>query len=246
MNGLVLHTGGHRASIEEVEVVKTPDHTDTWYPISHTSLIRKVEGALDTLDLKVVEQAHALAKDGLRYFGLMRVANGQEASDYSYVLGLRNAHDRSFTASLAVGSQVFVCDNLAFSGEITIARKHTLNIERDLTMLVGNAVGQLTMKWGDMDKRIAQYKETYVSDSTAHDLIIRGVDMDAATNQQVPAILKHWRNPPHPEFAQTKNAWRLFNAFTEAEKGTSLVLLPKRTIALHALMDSHVGFEARN
>lgn len=245
MNGLVLHTGGHHVTREEVAAVATPENTRTWYPIPHMQLIERVESALETLNLRVTEQAHALAKDGLRYFGLMRVANGHEAGDYSYVMGLRNAHDRSFTASLAVGSQVFICDNLAFSGEIQIARKHTLHIQRDLPLLAVNAVGQLTSKWGDMDKRIGLYKQRYLTDARAHDLIIRGVDANAATITQVPAILQHWREPLHAEF-QDKTAWRLFNAFTEVDKGTSLAVLPQRTIALHALMDAEVGFEARN
>jgi hypothetical protein len=33
------------------------------------------------------------------------------------VLGLRNSHDKRFPAGLVGGSAVFVCDNLAFSGE---------------------------------------------------------------------------------------------------------------------------------
>jgi len=35
--------------------------------------------------------------------------------------------------------------------------------------------------------------------------------------------------------------WSLFNAFTESLKDGSLAELPKRTEALHGLLDSHVG-----
>jgi hypothetical protein len=245
MQGLVLHCGAHSVSREQVLEVKTPDHTESWYPIPHDRLITRVEEALTTLNMRVVESAHALTKGGDRYFGLLRVANCQKTdADYGYVLGLRNSHDKAFTASLAVGASVFVCDNLSFSGEITIARKHTRFIEDDLPRLTGNAVGLLSQKWSVMNDRIAKYKEVMLTDSTTHDFIIRAVDIQACTLQQIPSILKEWRTPRHPEFAVTKSAWRLFNAFTEVAKETSLAMLPQRTIRLHGLMDSQVNFAA--
>lgn len=243
MQGLCLHCGANNVTREQVLEVKTPAHTDTWYPIPHMTLVNRVEEALATMNMRVVEQAHALTKGGDRYFGLLRVANCQKTSeDYGYVLGLRNSHDKAFQASLAVGANVFVCDNLSFSGEITIARKHTRFIETDLPKLTGNAVGMLSSKWTVMNDRIALYKEAMLEDSTAHDFIIRSIDLGAATVQQIPLILKEWRTPRHPEFGVNKSAWRLFNAFTEAAKESSLALLPQRTIRLHGLMDGQVGF----
>jgi hypothetical protein len=71
---------------------------------------------------------------------------------------------------------VFVCDNLAFSAEIIIARKHTVFIERDLPQLVSAAMGRLGEVRQHQDERIALYKETTLSDTLAHDLMIRAVD----------------------------------------------------------------------
>lgn len=246
---LVLHCGAAEVDRLIVENIKTPDHTDTWYPIPHINLIQQVETALRAANMRIVNEAHSLTKEGNRYFGLFQIANELESSrlhdDYSYVLGLRNTHDKSFNAGIVVGSQVFVCDNLAFSGEIQIGRKHTKNIEIDLPKLTINAVGLLAEKWTLMTDRIAIYKASEVNDRDAHDFLIRAVDVGATTLQQVPAILKEWRAPRHPEFAQGKTAWRLFNAFTEVGKGTSLSLMPKRTISLHGLMDAQVGFASR-
>ena len=55
-------------------------------------------------------------------------------------------------------------------------------------------------------------------------------------------MLHEWREPRHDAF-QARNAWSLFNAFTEALKG-NLVELPRRTEALHGLLDTHVGLDA--
>jgi len=40
-----------------------------------------------------------------------------------------------------------------------------------------------------------------LTDVQAHDLIVRALDNRAITITQVPAILKEWRVPRHPEFA---------------------------------------------
>lgn len=240
---LFLHCGAAHVNREALDHITTPEATDTWHPIPHTSFITQVEKALTATNMRVVSQAHSITKEGNRYFGLFQVSNCvSTGEDYSYVLGMRNSHDKSFPAGLVVGSQVFVCDNLSFSGEIRIARRHTRHIMTDLPKLTGSAIGMLASKWTLMTDRIAKYKTTEISDKDAHDFVVRALDIGVATLQQVPAVLNEWRAPRHPEFAADKTAWRLFNSFTEVMKSTSLSALPKRTITLHGLMDSQVGF----
>jgi hypothetical protein len=56
----------------------------------------------------------------------------------------------------------------------------------------------------------------------------------------LPKILEEWTHPQHIEFARDGHTvWRLFNAFTEHMKN-SLWLLPKRTIALQAILDKFI------
>jgi hypothetical protein len=138
---------------EEPDLVPTPKATETWYPIPHTVLLDQVEETLQHNGLKIVNQAHALGHEGNRYFGLLEVRNGDNAHDFSLVVGVRNSHDQTFPAGLVIGSRVFLCDNLAFSGEIRICRKHTRWIERDLPQLVEVAVGRLS------DQRHKQERE---------------------------------------------------------------------------------------
>ena len=76
---------------------------------------------------------------------------------------------------------------------------------------------------------------------------IRSFDLDgkakgAAFGRAVqdPKVLGEWRKPPHEEF-RPRNAWSLFNAFTEAQKGLNPNALIARTQALHGLFDGLVG-----
>ncbi len=187
-----------------------------------------------------MEESHALTKDGNRYFGLMQLVNGHTDADYGLVVGLRNSHDKSFPAGLVVGSSVFVCDNLSFSGEIKLARKHTVQIERDLPMLIDQAVGQLADHRQVQSQRFLSYKQFEITDTQAHDLIIKAYDSRILPVTSLPEVLKEWREPSHPEFKEGKTLWRLFNAFTEIYKG-NINELPRRTQALHGICDTASG-----
>jgi len=155
-------------------------------------------------------------------------------------MGLRNSHDKTFPAGIVAGASVFVCDNLSFSGEIKFARKHTRNINRDLPQLVERSVGLLMQRWYDQDKRIGAYKEAEIGDVQAHDLVIRACDVGVCSNRLIPSVLHEWREPRHEAF-ESRNVWSLFNAFTEALKDGNLAELPKRTEALHGLLDVVMG-----
>jgi len=238
MLNLVLHCGARHVERPAVEGAQLPAASETWVPVAHHRLLQQVESTLVASGMTVANEAHPLWSDGLRYFGLLEVTNGQTQSDYGLVIGLRNSHDKSFPAAIALGSAVFICDNLAFSGEVTIARRHTRFIERDLPRIVHTAVGRLADMRGQQDERIRTYKETEIVDAAAHDLIIRAVDANVLPVTQVPAVLEEWRSPSHDEFAADgKTVWRFHNAMTHVWKGRNLAALPRRSQALHGLLD---------
>ena len=103
---------------------------------------------------------------------------------------------------------------------------------------MAQAVGRLSEMRTQQADRIAAYKETRITDRTAHDLMVRAVDSRVIPVIQLPVVLQEWRKPTHPEFtADGRSIWRLFNAFTESFKSRSLEMLPRRSQALHGLMD---------
>lgn len=240
----MLHCGASSVGRDEISRVYTPDPTETWCPIPHHRFIEQVESALDALDMEVVNQAHALGRDGQKYFGLLQVDRrhnveiGTNDRDYAFVAGLRNSHDKSFPAGLCIGDGVFVCDNLSFSGEIQFARRHTSRIMESLPLLTAEAVSKLQQGWTKTDARINGYKDQQIDDLRVHDLVIKALDLKAITTNQVPRVLNEWRHPRHDEF-KTRTIWSLFNSFTETMKSTSLSDLPRRTIKLQGILDQH-------
>lgn len=234
------HGGGKIVSREELVGVKTPAPENRWCPIPHASLVDEVVKTIERGGLHVTWENHLLAREGARYFGLLQVeGKNEEGRDYGMVVGLRNSHDRSIVAGLAMGSHVFACSNLAFSSEIVIARKHTRFIGRDLPGLVEGAVGRLADARHRQTVRIDAYKRTELSDAQVHDLVIRALDARVLPVTRIPEVLHEWRAPSYPEFvAAGKTAWRFMNGVTEALKGSNLFARPAATQALHGILDT--------
>ncbi|MEI6714370.1 MAG: DUF932 domain-containing protein [Verrucomicrobiota bacterium] len=244
--GMLLHCGAELVSKEQLWEVPTPNHTDTWYPLPHFSVLTEVRSQLVACGFIITEEAHALSHDGQRYFGVLNITvPGRGIFEWSWAVAVRNSHDKTFPAGLVAGTKVFCCDNLAFSGEVQIARKHTRYAERDLRHLTARAVGQLGGKLHDLDHRILTYNETPVNDQRAHDIVVRGLDAGVITSTQVPEVLKEWREPSHAEFTP-RTAWSLFNAFTETHKKVNPHTAVRRGEALYGLFDGEMGAFSAN
>lgn len=239
---LCLHTGAYHVTMEEVAQAETPARTATHVPIEHTRLLDLLFGALDSLGVRLNSQEHALANNGQRYFGLFGT-DLMGVSGAGTVIGLRNSHDKSFPASLVLGTRVFVCDNLAFSGEVKLSRKHTSFIERDLPGVVMRGAERLIEFKSAMADRIGSYKALPLWERDADHMVCNLVRGRGLAPSQVGHVLAEFDKPSHPEhLSETgdRTVWTLYNAVTEAYKGSNLFTLPKRSEILHAVCDSAV------
>jgi hypothetical protein len=238
---LLLHCGAEVVEREQLTSTQTPEPTETWYPLPHDDLVTEVETQLIGSGFEIISSLHSLSHSGDRYFGVLQVGLlSHQASDYAWIVGLRNSHDKTYPAGLVAGTRVLVCDNLAFTGEVKLSRKHTRHAARDLQHLTARAVGRLGDRFHHIDRRIAAYRDEPMMDWSAHDLVVRAVDCKAITPTQIPRVLEEWRKPRHPEF-EPRTAWSLFNAFTEVHKQVNPNSVLARGEALHGLFDSAVG-----
>lgn len=242
MPGLILHCGGELVDFAAIQDSVTPPPDGSHYPIPHARILELATAGLEAQGLHVESGEHALANDGMRYFGLLRLTNGSENSDYGLIAALRNTHDKSYAASMALGSHVFVCDNLAFSGEVTFARKHTRFAMDDLPRLVNDALGRLGNLKRSQEMRIEGYKAAELSDDQVYATIVRATLARVLPNSKIKAVVDQWHIPKHEEF-EPRTGWSLFNGFTEVLKEYAAEQIPRRTQILHGLMDSACGLQ---
>jgi hypothetical protein len=118
---------------------------------------------------------------------------------------------------LVAGTRVFCCDNLAFSGEVGMNRKHTANVFRDLPDLIYRMLSQVTVLKARTDEEIAGMKVSPMSPVCAHHIMVAAIRAGVTPASRLPKILEAWDEPKHEEFGP-RIAWSLFNAFTEVLK----------------------------
>jgi hypothetical protein len=235
----------NKVETEQLKKLKTPKGTDTHTPIPHNTLVSYTRKALGDAGLEVVEEEHGLARGGLRYFGGFRLTGkGLSAKSRSLVLGLRNAHDKAFAASLCIGNQMIVCENLCFSSDIKLARRHTRYILEDLPRVLATGISRFTTHWSDMGKRIKAYKQTEIGVDNAADLMVKLVDAKAFPARDIYKTVKEFEAPRHAEF-KGDTLWNLYNACTENLKGSDLSKLPARTMTIQSVFDGLAGHKSK-
>jgi len=240
---LIVHCGGEKVQFEDVRRSRTPDPSGDHYPIPHAALYDLVIAGLQKQGLTVVGGEHVLAQGGDRYFGLLRLRNGgEDHPDYELIAGVRNTHDKSYSAGMALGSRVFVCDNLAFSGEVTFGRKHTRHILRDLPRLAADALGRLGALKRSQEERIEGYKAFEMNDEKAYATMVHALRSKVVSASKLGKVLGEWHEPRHKEF-EPRTGWSLFNSFTEVLKLYRIEENSARSQRLHGLLDSACGLQ---
>jgi hypothetical protein len=220
MNNLMLHTGGWEATRADLASAPVPDPTSSYHPVPYGRFVEEVELHVPRFGLHVQSSSFGLAREGSQMFGVLTCTNGNNASDYALAIGLRNSYDRSLSVGLVAGTRVFCCDNLAFSGEVAMARKHTANVFRDLPNLIYRMLSQVTVLKSRTDEEIAGMKVLPMSPERAHHVMVSAIRSGITPASRLPKILEAWDEPKHQEF-EPRTAWSLFNAFTEVLKAGS-------------------------
>tara|TARA_Y100000588_G_scaffold157983_1_gene171924 strand:- start:363 stop:1118 length:756 start_codon:yes stop_codon:yes gene_type:complete len=236
---MMLHCGAKDTPWDALVDVPTPEPTRSHRPVPHHVLFNMVKEVMREAGLEVTEEQHGTTKGGARYFGMMQLHSG--LLDWAPVVGLRNSHDKSLCAGLVFGLSVFVCDNLAFYGDLfRLDRKHTSKIMDDLKERIKAVIRRTDQHNKRMELTVGHYKRKGMSNRRAHHMIVKCLDGGAILPRSVPHILEEWRKPRHDEF-KPRNAWSLFNAITETMKGAGEIGTHiNRTSRLHNVFDKEL------
>ena len=192
--------------------------------------IEDVEAVTDLMQrngLRIKDEAFGVTgepESPRQFFGVIECALEGEhltADEYALAIGIRGSYDQSLPRGLAVGSRVFVCDNLAFSGEVTLTTRQTTNIGQRIPAMLARAVGRIPVMAQHQAKRFEAYRNTQMKqrwgDAALVELFRRGV----LNTHTVARAVREWDEPSHPEhLADGRTVWTLHNAVTEAIKPT--------------------------
>lgn len=232
---LMMHMAGSRmyhtdAVLKKVEMEPFLPDSETYVPVTHSEIVEEVKfNVRRFFDVPIVEEHYALSatntkehglRIGARMFGLliMDLKTGDEDDDFSLCIGIKNALDGSTRAAVCVGHQVFVCDNLCFSGQLMSSHRHTKNIHNALPGMILNTIKQGPDQFFKDQELKRRLKDIQLVENQGYkilcDLAVKGVLKTSGNNksQFVQAVKCH-RIPPYGVFANN-SAWSLLNAVT--------------------------------
>lgn len=206
--------------------------TRTFKPVPHIELVVSLERILADRDIQIrtydsgalaglKREQFAISKDGSRLFGTLDLTmNGIGGTCAS--LGLRTANNRTMALQMIAGLRVFVCDNMAFSGDtIMMKRKHTsgLNLMPELF----RAVDRYEQHFRDLKTEIGNLQNYALTETAAKVLIHDIFAGQIMPVRFLPAVSNEYfaEEQRHAEFSD-RTAWSLLNAFTEVAKGMPL------------------------
>jgi hypothetical protein len=230
---LMLHAGAAAIAYDALRELPVPQATETHVPIAHSAVVDMLRFSLGFYGHDLISEDYGVTPDGARFFGVLSLRS--DYGDYTDTVGLRNSHDKRFPIGISFGSRVFVCDNLAFSGDHVIRRKHTANAKRDLPGLVAEVVEPLRDQRVRQAKLFDIYRQTGLTATQVDHGIMQLYRAGVINVNRIPEVLDAYEHPPHDWGDQT--AWRLFNASTFVLAGR-VVENPAGTRQLHDVVES--------
>ncbi|MGE0533444.1 MAG: DUF932 domain-containing protein [Pirellulales bacterium] len=241
---LMLHRGARLVEREELDRVAAPPPTDTWFPLKHSAVLAAVSETLAGAGFGIERTELALSRGDTRFFGTLTLGN-RVTDDCSLTVGIRNSIDKSFPIGFAVGERVFVCDNLAFSSEIVIARKHTRFGESRFQEAVAQAVLALPDYQAQAADRIQRLQSWELSDDQADALLLRCFERGLVSVRLLPQCIRAWRQPEYGAFVP-RTGWSLLNSVTgvlKERQQSNPQAAAAQTIALQRLIAPTVAAE---
>lgn len=221
-------------------------------PVPFNDYVDLIDHAMQQNGLRMADPEFAVTKDHNRFFGLAKVEpiEGELilADDFNITIGMRGSHDQKIPRGITLGSQVMVCSNLCFSGDIGVFNtKQTLNVWQRLPMLVREAVAKIPEMAEVQERKFEVYKNfTFSSPRHGDAFLVEAYRRGAFTAAQLSTAIDEWDQPTYKEHAEYgSSAWKLLNACTQALKPTGDTVnhdtIRQRSLTVSSFLDEVVG-----
>ena len=216
---LIAHVDTNMVTREQLMAIPAPIGTDTFKPIAHFELIQSMQAILEHKGISIVKEQFAIRSDGSKLFGTFDLSL-EGITGTGGALGFRTGNDRSMRLQMITGMRVFVCDNMAFSGdEIILNRKHTSRL--DLLPELMQAMDRFLLRYAKLKDEAVGLQGISLDDNQAKALIHDAFIREIMPLRFLPAVSRAYFNPEIPDW-EPRTGWSLHNCFTGVMKEMTL------------------------
>ena len=225
----------------QMDYLKEPESMGRFHkPYPFGEYLGDIHAALRRHEIVVTDEEYVIQKDEQRMFGMMVVES--PAKDWQLTLGVRGSHDQSIPRGIALGTNVMVCSNLCFSGELFTGKaKQTINNSERILHLIDEGVSSIKPAYAIQEHQFDMLQSIEMTEQQVSDTIIQAFRRGALSGAQVGAAVKEYDKPSYAEHGHGTNTWKLFNAFTQAIKpngaGVDMNGIVRKTTIISNLMN---------
>ena len=222
-------------------------HTRSHKPVPFSRGIDLVQDVAESAGFRFGEEQYVMARNNTQLFGLIEVVNFT-SEESRICLGVRSSINKSLSWQLCGGESLSICTNLDLFGSVVLKRKQTTFIERDLRGLCTGFMRQFTQTVEERAVQVERYKAAQLQDSTANHTIIQMLRQGIINTQRVEKVVNEYYEPSHKEHLNAdgeRTNWTLFNAATEAFKGSPISTYTERSAKLHTLIGQATDYALR-
>jgi hypothetical protein len=241
MTGLMVHTkGSGRVTMEQAFAIPVPEKTKTYQPVPNEDLWNMLKNTAESKGLELGVPEMGITVGGQRLFGTVPIMNQDHLNnEVRLMMGFRNSYNKSLSVGVCFGSEVFVCDNMCFTGYASdgedavgqVHKRHSMDVWDGLQVRLNESMSQFEVFKSYQENAFNRMKEIALTDAEANHHIIQSVRAGAITANNCMKVADEWmfqgRGPQseeeetsgrwHKEFAG-RNVWSLYNCFTEIHK----------------------------
>ena len=132
---LVAHRGATLVSRDDLPRYEPPEPEGRWKPVKHSLIVDLLHEELAWREIQITKEEYAIQREGNYLFAAL-TTNWLNTGETAAAIAFRHSNDKSEAMKMYAGVSVFVCDNMALSGdEIVLNRANTtrLNVAAELT-----------------------------------------------------------------------------------------------------------------
>lgn len=239
---LVLHVDATRVTLEDLEQVPMPEPLGPRHvPVHPAKWVKALQRAVTSYGFQVNRLELGANQKRSRLFGVMDLQLGGEemALGRGITLGFRGSTDQSLGNALVGGERVFVCDNLALSGDMVfLSRKSTSGFSPVQAFEEGLEKFDLGRKI--FAQTIEKAQEKNLSKSQAESLLWQLFGHGVLPKKLMGPVEDVWLRKPEGSGVVSDTLWDLHNAGTFCLKEENSVTRWDRSTRLGAFLSEAV------
>ena len=203
-------------------------------PVPHHLLAEGIEVEAQERGYNIIKTQYAVSKDESKLFGVVDLMpkGVVDVTERALSIGFRNSTNSTLAIKLVAGTRVFVCDNLALSGDmIAVLRRNTNGL--DLEDELREGFSKFLAHASTLDMHIARMQATAITDIAAKAQIFDVFNSRILPVHLFDDVASFYFKPTEDMTDCTpRSLWGVHNAFTRSMKTMQPAAAFRANIAL--------------